>query len=495
MRYFRKLWLVCLSVAAASRVMAQPPPPAPPLSPPQPEQPAPPQAPPANWAPPPPGDTSPESNPSPAPQPTAPQPQAGSPVAEPGAPIVTGPPTPPYPPTPEQPPSAEPPEQVAPPPAPDELQSELEIYGFAMLDIGYDFGKIGDPLWEDVERPTKLEAFPNEFGRGGRTFVSVRQSRFGVKGTTPTSAGEIKTQFEFELFGVGVDAGQTTFRLRHAFGEWRHIIAGQTWSPFMDPDVFPNSIEYWGPNGMVFYRTVHIEYRPWTQDKSYATISLEKPGGSADQGNFADRDDLQNVVPRFPAPDVTGNVHFAGPWGHVQLAAIFRYLKWDDLAPSPVIQGHAYGWGVNLSTNLKLGPTILKLQGVYGNAIANYMNDATFDVGPKASNNPAQPVQGEAIPLLGIVAFLDIDWNKCLTSTVGWSYVHMWNTAEQTPDAFHVGHYALANLLVHPSKQLFFGAEFQFGRRENNSDGFTVNDYRAQFSIQYKFSQSIGGVK
>ena len=74
----------------------------------------------------------------------------------------------------------------------------------------------------------------------------------------PTDVGELKTQFEFELFGVGVDAGQTTFRLRHAYGELGQFGAGQTWSPFMDIDVFPNSIEYWGPNGMVFFRNVQV---------------------------------------------------------------------------------------------------------------------------------------------------------------------------------------------------------------------------------------------
>ena len=78
----------------------------------------------------------------------------------------------------------------------------------------------------------------------------------------PTDVGEIKTIFEFELFGTGVDAGQTTFRLRHACGELGQFGAGQTWSPFMDIDVFPNSIEYWGPNGMVFFRNVQVRWMP-----------------------------------------------------------------------------------------------------------------------------------------------------------------------------------------------------------------------------------------
>ena len=364
-----------------------------------------------------------------------------------------------------------------------------------MFDGGYDFGKIGDPAWEDVLRPTKLPAFKNEFGKGGRTFAGVRQSRFGVKGTTPTPAGEIKTRFEFELFGTGVDAGQTTFRLRHFYGEWQHIIAGQTWSPFMDPDVFPNSIEYWGPNGMVFFRNVHIEYRPWVSGDSYATIAAERPGASADQGKYEDKIELQNVVARFPAPDISANIHYAGPWGHVQLAGMFRYIAWDDLAMSPTVEGHAYGWGANLSTNLKLGPTVLKLQGVYGEAIENYMNDAGADVGSKASTDPAHPIAGEALPVLGLVAFIDVEWNAHLTSTAGYSFVWVDNSQGQNPDAFHMGHYALGNVLCHPTKSLFFGPELQFGRRSNNSDGFSSNDYRVQFSIQYKFSQKIGGVR
>ena len=143
-----------------------------------------------------------------------------------------------------------------------EPEPKVELYGFAMLDIGYDFGQ-NDPDWFDVVRPTKLPSFENEFGTDGRYYAGVRQSRFGVKTYLPTGLGELKTIFEFELFGVGVDASQTTFRLRHAWGELGFIGAGQTWSPFMDPDVFPNSIEYWGPTGMVFFRNVQLRITPW----------------------------------------------------------------------------------------------------------------------------------------------------------------------------------------------------------------------------------------
>ncbi len=109
-------------------------------------------------------------------------------------------------------------------------EKSLEIYGFVMTDMGYNFNQI-HPDWFDVIRTTKLPAFKDQYGSEGNTYFSVRQTRLGVKGYTNTPLGELKTIFEFELFGTGVDAGQTTFRLRHAYGELGKIGVGQYWSP------------------------------------------------------------------------------------------------------------------------------------------------------------------------------------------------------------------------------------------------------------------------
>src|SRR4051812_21480660 len=206
----------------------------------------------------------------------------------------------------------------------------IELYGFAMLDMGYQT-KQNDPNWFDVLRPTKLPAFKDQYGEDGHWFAGVRQSRLGVKATTPTSLGDIKTIFEFELFGTGVDAGQTTFRLRHAWGELGQFGAGQTWSPFMDPDVFPNSLEYWGPNGMVFFRNVQLRWQPINKGNKQFWLALERPGASADPGSLAGRNELQGVRGRFPAPDVSARIRYGGERSHVQLAGIGRYIAWDDI--------------------------------------------------------------------------------------------------------------------------------------------------------------------
>ena len=114
----------------------------------------------------------------------------------------------------------------------------LEIYGAAMLDMGFQANQ-NDPNWFDVVRPTKLPAFANQFGEDGHFFSGVRQSRFGVRAYVGTPIGELKTVFEYELFGTGVDAGQTTFRLRHAYGELGTLRSGPDVEPVHGPGRLP----------------------------------------------------------------------------------------------------------------------------------------------------------------------------------------------------------------------------------------------------------------
>src|SRR5579862_9342805 len=186
---------------------------------------------------------------------------------------------------------------MAQPPQAD--KPSVEIYGFGQADAIADFNQ-NDPNWYDVNRPSKLPNAPNQFGDDGHFYLSARQSRLGAKADIPTSNGDVKAQFEFDMFGVGSDAGQTTIRLRHAWGQWKQFGAGQTNSAFMDVDVFPNVIDYWGPNGMLFFRNVQVFWEPFNDGTSNARIAVENPGASGDAGQFANRVELQNIKARFP---------------------------------------------------------------------------------------------------------------------------------------------------------------------------------------------------
>ncbi|HEX5872959.1 MAG TPA: DcaP family trimeric outer membrane transporter [Longimicrobium sp.] len=379
--------------------------------------------------------------------------------------------------------------------AQEEPKTTFEVYGHVMLDMGHDFGQV-DPLWYDVVRPTRLPSFEDEFAPSGNMYFGVRQTRFGVRSSTPTSAGPVKTHFEFELFGTGADAGQTTFRLRHAFGELGRFGAGQTWSVFMDADVFPNSLEYWGPNGMVFFRNIQVRYMAVHGASRYA-VALERPGASGDGGVYADRIELDDIRPHFPLPDLSAEGRLGGKWGYVELAGMLRYISWEDVGSDTFdLEGDAMGWGVNLSSNLKLGKNdVVRLQGVYGEAIQNYMNDAPADIGIASNPGgaPESPVTGEALPILGLVGFVDHTWSKRFSTSLGYSRIDIENSDLQDPSAFKSGQYALLNLLYYPIDNVMMGIEGQWGQRENHSDGFSSDDWRLQLGFKYNFKHQWGG--
>jgi len=381
-------------------------------------------------------------------------------------------------------------------PAPAESRpaekTTIDLYGFVMMDSGYEFGQT-DPNWFDVVRPTKLASFKNEFAPDGNVYFSVRQTRFGVKSSTPTRFGDLKTTFEFELFGTGIDAGQTTFRLRHAYGELGHIGAGQTWSPFMDIDSFPNSVEYWGPNGMVFFRNIQLRWTPVRTNKTELVLAAERPGASADQGAYSGRIELQGIKPKFDVPDFSGHVRAMRTWGYLQVAGILRKISWIDTNSNPTFRlgDDVLGWGVNVTSNLNFSKSNIGRFGVvYGKGVENYMNDAPVDVGIKSNpSSSVRPILGVPLPVLGVVSFLDHNWSDRFSSAMGYSLVNIENSDAQNPSDFHQGHYALVNLLYHPVRKVTVGTEFVFGRRVNFSDGFNVNDYRLQFSFKYDWKK------
>ena len=78
-------------------------------------------------------------------------------------------------------------QDAAKPPA-AEPKPSMTIYGFAMLDIGQNFTQI-HPDWFDTMRVSKLPSYDRQYGEDGVAFAGVRQSRLGVKTSSPTRPG------------------------------------------------------------------------------------------------------------------------------------------------------------------------------------------------------------------------------------------------------------------------------------------------------------------
>ena len=370
----------------------------------------------------------------------------------------------------------------------------LELYGFIQVDAIQDFKRV-NPDWEATLRPSRIPTTEGEFGSDGQSIFSVRQSRLGTKATGTLAGKPYEAKLEFDLYGTGDDAGQTTMRVRHVYASWGPFLIGQTNSLFMDSDLFPNVVDYWGPTGMVFLRTPQIRWTFLNRNGWKAAVALEHASNDIDTGNLRliDEDIASNIQSDEKMPDLTAQVRYEGKWGHVQLSGILRRLGYETLGTEDnEPDGHKTGWGVNLGTSFNVSLATLRLGAVYGRGIASYMNDGGMDFGPNVDvvQQPGSIVvvpSAEAVKLFGMTSYVDLNWSKQWTSSLGYSMVKVDNTSFQTATAFNKGQYASANLLWHPADNVFTGGELLWGKRTDN-DGDTGKDLRFQYTFHWGFS-------
>lgn len=390
-----------------------------------------------------------------------------------------------------------------------EANKTMEINGFVMLDAGYDFGKM-DPNWYDTMRPSKiLDSEGNEFIPQGNYFMGVRQTTLSFRNYFDTGIGFLKTHIEFDLFGMGKDAGTTAFHIRHAFAEIGRFGFGQTNSVFSDMEVYPNMLDFMGPNAMSACRNIQIRYTAIQNNSHRLAVALERPGATADQGQYGEgfiyASVLDDVNFRFTLPDLSAEYRYNGSWGYLELAGILRSIKWEDNNTDQFnLSGSTLGWGLSLSTKLKLGNKII-YHGAFttGAGIQNYMNDAEVDIGIKRQySNTLTPITGVSIPLIGVVSYFDIYWNRKFSSAVGYSIMKNKTIESQLSTAYKAGQYASINLLYSPAKNCVMGPELQWGMRQNNdfegdsrfnlpaAKGNSGTDVKLQFSFRYAFNNT-----
>jgi hypothetical protein len=376
---------------------------------------------------------------------------------------------------------------VAPGASPDENAKDpglarVEIYGQVMADAIYDFKKM-NPDWAATLRPSQIPICPGSPGCGkdGQFTFGIRQSSLGVRGFIPTAYGEIKTDLAFDLFGS--DGGTNIHWLR-AWAELGPFGVGQTDSNFMDISVFPNTIDYWGPPGMVFLRNPQFRFTPMSRDGMTVALSLEAPSSAIDTGKVTDIDPAlgAGITSKNRWPDVVASFRYDRDWGHVKLAGILREVGFQNSTSadgSPA--NEKTGYGLNLSGTVKLlGKDQLNGQVVFGDAIASYMNDGGIDLAPDAA------LRAETVRTVGYLLYYNHSWNDKWTSALGYSQHKQSNTDGQLGSAFRVGSYGSVNALYQLTRNVMTGAEYLWGRHQTK-DGASATDNRVQWSTRVTF--------
>jgi hypothetical protein len=369
----------------------------------------------------------------------------------------------------------------------------IELYGSVQIDGIYDFNRV-DPDWVGGFRPSKIPTTDGAFGEDGQANFSVRQTLFGISGAAPVADKTLKASFEFDLFGQGSSTGETTFHLQRASVEWGPLMFGYDKTLLMDPDLFPNIIDYWGPSGMIYVKNPGIRYTFVNSDTLLLAAALELPGNDVDPGRIRILDPAlgANLTSTQKVPDLTLAGRISGDWGHLRLAGVARRVGFETAgSPGGDPHGGEFGWGLNLTSNVKLGKaTTIRAGGVYGHGIASYFNDGGTDLAPKL--NPGLSGEAKAAEIYGLMLYVDHAWNDQFATSLGASRTTLENTNFQSGDAFHTGDYASVNLTYKPIKNLLVGTEVLYGRRKDKN-GNAGEDTRVQVSLRYSYGVTLMG--
>ena len=111
-----------------------------------------------------------------------------------------------------------------------------------------------------------------EAGKEPRFVLTAIPSRFNLDVRTPTGVGAMRAFIEGDFAG-----SSRVFRLRHAYGQWKSLLVGQTWSTFADPEAEPDGIDFEGLNAIALFRQPLVRWTKPLGERFSLAAALENP--------------------------------------------------------------------------------------------------------------------------------------------------------------------------------------------------------------------------
>ena len=338
----------------------------------------------------------------------------------------------------------------------------VSLGGYVKADLIHDFDAIGST---DVFDPITI---PTDGRPGENSRLHARQTRLNLD-VRPKDENDKQLFVETDFFGTTDPFRRTRafLRLRHAYIRVGRVLAGQTWSTFMDETILPSTLDFESPRSVILDRRALFR---WTQPLN---DSLEMAFAVEDPLPLLDLDSAPAGDVERPTPDLIGRVRYETPWGHLQSAALVRMLRYRQ---DNDIEDDELGWGFNFTgrVNAHAFDSVL-FQVAFGEAIESYRQapDAAIDANGLI----------EVIPVVAWVAGYEVDWSDRFTSTLVYSAGNGTNAAFQLPGAVQAVEYMAANIVFHPRPGLSWGAEYLFGTR-TDADNTMGKANRLQFSVR-----------
>ncbi|GLR69901.1 DcaP family trimeric outer membrane transporter [Agaribacter marinus] len=180
---------------------------------------------------------------------------------------------------------------------------EISFGGYIKVDSRYVDGDVAyRPFW--IGTGQVLDESKSQFN------MNVAETRLNTK----YKHGEVTGFVEIDFLGGGgneIVSNSHQPRLRHAFIKYKDILAGQTWSTFMNTSAIAETADFAGATvGLVFIRQAQIRYSHG--NFKFAIENPESWGG----------DTSSDVL-----PDIIGRYDFKGDWGGISVSTLVRQLN------------------------------------------------------------------------------------------------------------------------------------------------------------------------
>jgi hypothetical protein len=317
----------------------------------------------------------------------------------------------------------------------------------------------------------------SDYGGGEQFHMNANATQLRLDVRAPEMDGNFRFYYQNDFFGSGSDTGDMKYRVQHIYGQLYGFKAGFTYGVFEDPDSWPDTVDYEGPNAVIFSRRPVAQYTYAWNDNWNTTFGVEKPDIFSDVNSGGNTNSSQ--LTRMPDLGFNTRYEKAG-LGHLQFSTLFRDLGVHDDTGK---EHHVFGWGVNLSAGIDLTKNdTLQLLGVYGEGVGGQGNDAGF-----LNSDAAFDASGslEALPYWSVSAGLTHRWNDKWRSTLTYGYVNLDNASGQSATFYHTSHYASANVIWQLRKRLSVGLEALYGLMEARNGVDSGDHWRVQLGMVY----------
>lgn len=343
--------------------------------------------------------------------------------------------------------------------------AEVNLYGYIRADASYQ-AKGASTMYNNISG-VPLEHTAEEAQQKDRLHSTVNVTRFGLNFKTPSVAGEVSGKLEMDFFG-GTTRDQ--FRIRHAYITLDQWLIGQTWSTFIAPEYYPETVDAGTFVGSALLRSPMLRYSDNLSAKTSFAVAIEDP-------KYTATSDPDNEM-RLPA--LVGRLNHKFDNGSLLSGRTF-------MAEKKTSHDNEWAWGVGLGGKYQLSPqTFLKADYYHVKGDGRFLLWANNSYVIDDKNN----IQSNEFDTIS--AGITHQFNSQLRSTLGYGYMKAKddNSFAEIQKTNITQNKELwqgwINAMYNPYKPITFGVEYVYGERET-FDGRNGIDNRVNMMASYDF--------